>query len=480
MAKTLIFPVILLLLFFGFFSGWQNSKEKVKRHFLEGNFSKAEQLINEMMKENPDIETKKELEIIGAKMYRIRRDFSKNEADIRKELLPYFPELSDEQLRAWEESDKLEMRKIDGESKYFRNAVPNLFRLDKKAAKAKEKKDGRTIDPLKEFCRKHTSELIKKVENGMSLKDEIYEYQIDFTITLKPDVIPAGETVKCWMPSPRESLPRQKNIELLEVNSNNYFLASNEDLQRSIYIEKTTKAGEPTVFNYSARLETRPQYFQLKNRDVKPYDKNSELYRKYTAERLPHIVFSEEVKQLSAEITEGIDHPNEKVKAIYYWIDKNIPWASALEYSTFECIPEYVLKRKYGDCGMQTLLFMSLTRSAGIPCKWQSGWMLHPGEVNLHDWCEVYYEGVGWVPLDQSFGLQNSENKKVKEFYITGIDGYRLIINDDFSREFHPPKDFFRSEPIDFQRGELEWSGGNIYFDKWNYNMDVTYLKKGK
>src|SRR6056297_3074191 len=148
MAKTLIFPVILLLLFFGFFSGWQNSKEKVKRHFLEGNFSKAEHLINEMMKENPDIETKKELEIIGAKMYRIRRDFSKNEADIRKELLPYFPELSDEQLRAWEESDKLEMRKIDGESKYFRNAVPNLFRLDKKAAEAKEKKDGRTIDPL--------------------------------------------------------------------------------------------------------------------------------------------------------------------------------------------------------------------------------------------------------------------------------------------------------------------------------------------
>jgi hypothetical protein len=480
MVKTLIFPGILLLLFTFSFSGWQIPEEKIKKYFLEGNFSKAEQLIDEIIKSNPNKKTGKKFEIIRAKMYRIKNDFSKTEADIKNELLPYFPELTDEQLRAWEDANKLEVRIIDGERRYFRNAVPNLFRVDEKAAEVKERKDGKTVDPLKEFCLEHTSELVKNVENGKSPEDEIYEYQVDFTITLKPDVIPAGETVKCWMPFPCESLPRQKNIKLLDVNSDDYFLASNKALQRSLYMEKTTKAGEPTVFSYSARFETRPQYIQLENREIKPYDKNTVLYQKYTAERLPHIIISEEIKQLAAEITEGITNPSKKVRAIYYWINSNIPWASALEYSTFKCIPEYVLKNRKGDCGMQTLLFMSLARSAGIPCKWQSGWMLHPGEVNLHDWCEVYYEGVGWVPLDQSFGLQNSENEKIKEFYITGIDGYRLIINDDFSREFNPPKDYFRSEPIDFQRGELEWSGGNIYFDKWNYKMDVTYLKKGE
>jgi len=135
-----------------------------------------------------------------------------------------------------------------------------------------------------------------------------------------------------------------------------------------------------------------------------------------------------------------------------------------------------VLNNRHGDCGMKTLLFMSMARYAGIPCKWQSGWMLHPGELNLHDWCEVYYEGIGWVPLDQSFGLQNSENQQLKYFYISGIDEYRLIINDDFSSEFEPEKQFFRSEPIDFQRGELEWKGGNIYFNRWNYHVDITYL----
>ena len=160
---------------------------------------------------------------------------------------------------------------------------------------------------------------------------------------------------------------------------------------------------------------------------------------------------------------------------LYDWINSNIPWASALEYSIVPNIPEYVLENKHGDCGMQTLLFMTMARYRGIPVKWQSGWMLHPGEVNLHDWCEVYYEGIGWVPLDQSFGLQESKNDKVRNFYKTSIDSYRLIVNEDFSQDLFPSKIWTRSEPVDFQRGELEWKGGNLYFSDWTYKMEVTY-----
>ena len=480
MVKLLLFPLFFLLIPSGFLSLRQLSEKAILRYFSEGKFSKAERLINEKLKSNPDKETLKKLEIIKAKMYRIKNDFSKTESDIKKELLPYFPGLSKKQLRRWEKSGKLEMRIINGERRYFKNAVPNLFRVDEQAAAVKEKRDGVTTDPLKSFCLEHTSDLVNAFAEGKKPEDLVSAFEIDFTITLKPDVIPAGETVKCWMPFPRESEPRQKNVELLHVNSADYQLATNDFLQRTHYMEKETVAGKPTVFNYSARFETRPQWIQLENYDLKPYNKNSELYRKFTSEQPPHIIFSDKIKQLTAKITAGKTNPFEKVKAIYYWIDQNIPWASALEYSTFVCIPKYVLKNRKGDCGMQSLLFMSLARANGIPCKWQSGWMLHPGEVNLHDWCEVYYEGIGWVPLDQSFGLQNSEAQKVKEFYISGIDGYRLIINDDFSRKFNPPKEFFRSEPIDFQRGELEWSGENIYFDKWNYQMDVNYLKSEK
>ncbi|MGA2406536.1 MAG: transglutaminase domain-containing protein [Bacteroidales bacterium] len=57
-----------------------------------------------------------------------------------------------------------------------------------------------------------------------------------------------------------------------------------------------------------------------------------------------------------------------------------------------------------------------------IPVRWQSGWMVPPGAENLHDWCEVYFEGTGWVPVDVSYDLQKSDNITIRDFYLSGID----------------------------------------------------------
>jgi hypothetical protein len=453
-----------------------NDLTNLHNQFLAGNFKDAELIIQHLKTTNLSENQVKEIEITEAKMARIKLDFSKNENQVKNELSKWFPDISAEQLRLWESKNKLEMKLIDGERMYFKNAVANLFRLDAEARNIKENIDGNVVDSLDIFCVSHNSELVNLANEGTDLLEKPQKYSISFTITLDADAVPAGETVKCWMPFPRESLPRQKNVKLLSVNSNDYILAENNAMQRTLYFEKTAESGNPTVFNYKAEFETAAQYFNIQPDQLKSYNKGSEFFKVHTAERKPQIVFSDEIIQLTNKLTSGISNPAEKVKAIFYWIDENTTWASALEYSTIECIPEYVLKNRHGDCGMKTLLFMSMARYAGIPCKWQSGWMLHPGELNLHDWCEVYYEGIGWVPVDQSFGLQKSENQQVKDFYISGIDEFRLIINDDFGSSFNPEKQFYRSEPIDFQRGELEWKGGNIYFNQWDYHLDITYL----
>jgi hypothetical protein len=79
-------------------------------------------------------------------------------------------------------------------------------------------------------------------------------------------------------------------------------------------------------------------------------------------------------------------NPFEIVRSIYYWLNENIPWAGALEYSAIPNIPQYVLRNRRGDCGMQTFRLMSMLRYKGIPVRWQSGWMMPPGHENLHDW----------------------------------------------------------------------------------------------
>jgi hypothetical protein len=118
-----------------------------------------------------------------------------------------------------------------------------------------------------------------------------------------------------------------------------------------------------------------------------------------------------------------------------------------------------------------------MLRYKGIPVRWQSGWMVPPGYENLHDWCEVYYEGIGWVPADISYDLQDANIQELREFYLSGIDSYRLIVNDGISGSLYPEKKFMRSDPYDFQRGEVEWKGGNLYYDKWDYEMKIEYTK---
>jgi transglutaminase-like putative cysteine protease len=102
--------------------------------------------------------------------------------------------------------------------------------------------------------------------------------------------------------------------------------------------------------------------------------------------------------------------------------------------------------------------------------------MMHPNSLNLHDWSEYYIEGIGWIPMDESFGVNNfATNDEVKYFYSNGMDAYRWIVNSDFSQPLYPNKIFTRSDNIDFQRGELEWRGGNIYYDQWNWDFSVSY-----
>ena len=450
---------------------WQLIENKMD----QGEFQQTSRLIDSLKQVN-GISARElvRLDSLQDMMHRILLDFSKDEAQIKNQLDRYG--LSDDsRIRHWENTGKLEMRIIDGQKRYFSNAVPNLFRLDSVARLRKQEKDGIRVDSLDLFLLKHTAEVIQS--SGPS-SDPVLPVSmiLTYTIQAEPDAVPAGELIRCWMPVPREGSPRQKNFSLLSTIPDSSLLAPVPYLQRTVFLQKRAVSNEPTVFQLRFQVETSAQYFDLQPEAIKPYRTGSELYREFTAERPPQIVFTPEIRKLAERIVGDETNPLRKVKKIYQWINDTIPWASALEYGTMQHIPGYVIKNHHGDCGMQTLLFMSLAREQGIPAKWQSGWMLHPSHVNLHDWCEVYYEGIGWVPVDQSFGLQDSPDLQVREFYMHGIDAYRLIVNDDYGQELYPPKKFLRSEPYDFQRGELEWNGGNLYFDKWSWNMEVEYL----
>ena len=269
-----------------------------------------------------------------------------------------------------------------------------------------------------------------------------------------------------------------------------YIISSPDAARRSLYIEMVSNGKDTLKAGYDLSFTSYNQYFSNLEEQIQPYDTTSLIYKTYTAERERHIVFTDKIKALADSLTAGVTEPYEKVKRIWCWVTENIPWAGARDYSTIPNIPMYVLENGHGDCGQVSLLFMTMARYKGVPARWQSGWMLHPGHVNLHDWAEVYYEGVGWVPVDQSFGYSGGDTDKadttsvltddqqmLKFFFSKGLDAYRLIVNDEYGKwaPLYPAKIYPHNDEVDFQMGEAEWRGGNILNGGWKCWMDVDY-----
>jgi hypothetical protein len=57
-----------------------------------------------------------------------------------------------------------------------------------------------------------------------------------------------------------------------------------------------------------------------------------------------------------------------------------------------------------------------------------------------------------------------------------GLDNWRIAFNDDWSQPFVPAKTHDRSDTVDSQRGEVEWDGGNLYYDQWDYSFEWQLL----
>lgn len=405
---------------------------------------------------------------------RLRIDFNKTHDEVKSYIQRYIPNVTDEQMDAWEKTKALETHYIDGKKMYFHSAGPNLFRIDQTCRKIKEAKDGVEHDGYWKADFTDIPAIMKSANKDRWHRAVPRKIRVRYTVTVKPNAVPDGEVVRCWLPFPRNDQKRQTDVKLLKTSQDNYTLAPSGSYHSSLYMEQKAVAGKPTVFSEEFEYTSYGQWFNLKPEDVQPYDTTTALYRKYTANRRQHIIVSPRIKQLADSLTRGITNPLLQARAIFKYINDNYPWASAREYSTIENIPEYVLDNHHGDCGQVTLLFLTLCRAVGIPGHFESGFMMHPGNVNLHDWCEIYFQGVGWVPVDQSFGIPYfAKDDATRYFFLGGIDGWRMIVNEDFGMPLYPAKKFVRSETVDFQRGEVEWRGGNLYFNDWSWNIEV-------
>ncbi|MEN8194267.1 MAG: transglutaminase-like domain-containing protein, partial [Bacteroidota bacterium] len=404
MLKQLLFVLIITTLNFA-----QTNYSDINELIHRGNFSKAQEMIELKIAEgNISAQEKYDLQFQIIRMDRIRKDFTKTKENILNYVKKYYPNIKEADLEKWEKDGSLEYKIIDGKKYFFDRAAGNLFRINKAAKARKIEVDGNIKDEQDTFLENYLTEVVQQSKSLNAPFVNEKRMRLSYNLTVKADAVPDGEIIRSWLPFPREKGSRQKDVKLISINNDSFIISPEEYSHRTIYSEQTAQKGKSTEFKLVVEFTGVNEWHKLDNGKLKPYNKNSETYNTFIAERPPHIVFTDRVKKLSVEIVGDEENPILIAKKIFKWINDNIPWAGAREYSTIQNISDYCLSTGHGDCGIKTLTFITLVRYNGIPARWESGLMLHPNSWNLHDWGEVYFEGIGWVPVDQSFGLNDS------------------------------------------------------------------------
>ncbi len=469
-------------------AAWAAPDEKMMSNALalrdQGEFEKASRVLQTWLDQNTtgvEEAHRRVIEFEIERIRRIRQDYRLSREQLVDQLQDRLTTFTESELDIFEREGKLDVQLIDGQKLYANPSASNLLFRESKL-RARIRKPKKTSSYRRLYEQMLTAEKASELTSLSLVLPQ--DYLVSFSLVVKANAAPEGKTIRCWLPF-MHSFPYQADLAILKAKPAPLAIAPPEHPHRTVYTEQTAKKDKSTTFALTFVYRSWARINNLDPSKVSDYDKNDSGYAFYTAERKPHIDFSnEELRRIDAEISAGDANPLLLAQRIYDWIANNTIYQYSREYSTLDNMSCYTASRRAGDCGQHGMLFIALCRMNGIPARWTTGWesFADSGE-NMHDWCEFYVEPWGWLPADPDMAvnilnyaddeLTTDQQKTLANWLFGNMDNYRLTVNSDYGQQLYPPKTDFRSETVDFQRGEVEADGKNLYFDKWEYNMQI-------
>ena len=453
---------------------------------VAGKFNDASNLLTHALASRPPGGLNAKIGFELDRLQRIRLDFPLTQEALFASLQKSVRGLTTNEFNQWLGEGRFDSRTIDGQVWFESSSVANLFfRHPELEARRLE---GEKIDIAGE---KGVLAMCRAIKHAAQRDGQPYvlpkRFDVTMTVTAGTDAVPAGQIIRAWLPIPR-AYPYQTDFEIVTSSPPVKAVAPADSPIRSAYFEQPANGSTPTEFKLHYRFTRDAVWFDIDPARVMRFDGHDPAIAAFTRES-PHVVFTPEMRALSKRIAGNTKNPALVAKNFYDWIGENIQYSYTPEYSTIRNISDYIRARGYGDCGQEALLFITLCRLNGIPARWQSGWRIFPGSEGIHDWAEIYLAPYGWVPVDLTMSiwamhsattLTLRERLEIRDFFFGGMDPWRMAANGDHSQTLSPPKNSFRSDDVDFQRGELESGGRNIYFNHFSYHLKAVELPSAK
>ena len=125
------------------------------------------------------------------------------------------------------------------------------------------------------------------------------------------------------------------------------------------------------------------------------------------------------------EITQGMTNTCEKARAIYDWVGDNMTYPEPMDGGG----ALNALEALEGDCQYYADLYVALARAAGIPTRSLNGFTYDTDDDvddTKHAWAESYLPGIGWTPIDPTWG--EYESTRDKHFSATDAQHFPMSI----------------------------------------------------
>ncbi len=242
---------------------------------------------------------------------------------------------------------------------------------------------------------------------------ETRHFAFQYSFTVKD--VPAGERLRVWIPAPHSD--EFQEVKVISGRGDLGFRKTRESrFGNEMYYAQTSEARQADVrfeFVYDVvrhqRLTlgvARPHLaeVQLKERDRKQYLQPDKLV---PVSGLP--------AELAVKVTEGKTTPLDKARAIYDYVFTTMRYdKTGTGWGHGDVL--YACEAKKGNCTDFHSLFIAMSRSQGIPARFEIGFPLPPdqhlGEIaGYHCWADFFEPQHGWVPVDISEAWKHQEKR---------------------------------------------------------------------
>jgi hypothetical protein len=253
--------------------------------------------------------------------------------------------------------------------------------------------------------------------------------------------LPAGKKVRIWIPaaqsdayqevkviSAKGDLPLKKTRES-KYGNETYFAETGNSTQPELHfaVEYDVVRHERVALNSAPHVVAASLTSKERQEDLQP-----DVLVPITG--LP--------ADLAVKVTQGKTDPLDKARAIYDYVFTTMKYdKTGTGWGRGDVL--YACDAKKGNCTDFHSLFIAMSRSQGIPARFEIGFPLPPDKYSAevagyHCWSDFYVDGKGWIPVDISEAWKHPEKR---DYFFGSHDVNRMQFSMGRDLRLNPAQD---------------------------------------